>query len=155
MKISRKLKIGGPLPDPPFPSLLPPVAMKTAERKGLKRRRRICMRTRCWKDARKEGGKMGYDMMSGMLYDPIFQIIFCAFSYRRSTLIPLLSCSLFYIGHPFLFPEISLSLYIYISFPPFCSPKFGSHVHPPQFVFAYCKIVRLISRELFDPRTEI
>lgn len=49
------------------------------ERKGLKRRRRICARTRC----RKEDGKVGYDM-SGMLYDPIFQITFRAPCHRRA-----------------------------------------------------------------------
>lgn len=70
---------------------------------------------------------------------------------RRPALIPLLSCSLFYIGHPFLFPDVSffpslsLSRSLSLSLSTFCSPKFGSHVHPPWFVFAYCKIVRLIS----------
>lgn len=66
-----------------------------------KRRANMCASTPC---ARKEGGKVGYDM-SGMLYDPIFQkITFCAslpppsppLPAQRLALIPLLVCSLFY-----------------------------------------------------------
>lgn len=151
MKISRKLKIGVSLADPCYPALLPLGAMKTPE---LEERVEKTAANMC-ANALSEGGWEGYDM-SGMLYDPIFQITFCAPCHRRAE--PLLFrfslalCSTSVILFSFL---MSLSFPLSLSLSAFCSPKFGSHVHPPWFVFAYCKIVRLISRGLFDPRTEI
>jgi len=133
MKISRKLKID--VSPSLFPlSLLLPATMKTEEER-IEKHRGICARARHWRNARKEGGKVGYDM-SGMLYDPIFQkITFCPVILLRLT--PYSVSRLL-----FVLPVISFSALIYVSLS-FVLLNLA-RMYVLRSVFAYRRIVRLI-----------